>query len=316
MSTIFTHERVDLAAGLLAIPTLLWGGNALQTIQVTRNTPRNPQQAIGYLGVVDYTRGIVTSDVSLDTFLVEHNGGGEANLLASANSAINKYAAQTITAGTESYALTSFALACAAGAPTTANYGWMTAGMASYLKTKAAPAVSNGDVFAMVLGDEGSGLALVAEWGDMDGDTDGDQGPTTSTIPVIHDDGTSGTVSDSGIPAGVQNVNIQGNINRDNVLDIRSSLPCAFITTYPVGITMDMEVYQLPGTTDPSTTPPAWNYLKSLSIVSAADATKIYAKITGLAKQTETESIGVGRYLSYNVNFQGSEIWMPLKALV
>jgi hypothetical protein len=313
MGTIFTHERVDLATGLLAVPTLLWGGNALQSIQITRNTPRNPQQAIGYLGVVDYTRGIVTSDVSLDTFLVEHNT--DATLLASAASAINKYAAQTITAGTESYALTSFALACAAGAPTTANYGWMTAGLASYLKTKAAPAVSDGNVFAMVLGDEGSGLSLVAEWGDMDEETDGNQTPSTSTIPVIHDDGTSGTVGDSGLPAGVQSVNIQGNINRDNVLDVRSSLPCAFITTYPVGITMDMEVYQLPGTTDPSTTPPAWNFLKSLSIVSAADATKIYAKITGLAKQSETEAIGVGRYLSYNVNFQGSEIWMPLKSL-
>jgi hypothetical protein len=50
-------------------------------------------------------------------------------------------------------------------------------------------------------------------------------------------------------------------------------------------------------------------------VVSAADPTKIYAKVLGLVKQTEGESIAVGRYLSYTVNFRGADLWIPLKAL-
>lgn len=305
---ICTHDQIDLAAGLLGKTTLLYGGNALQTISVTRNTPRNPNQAVGYLGIVDYNRGIATSDVSLDTILVESCSLVDMDATGDGKvSSLSRYANKQVDLLNEEYSMTSFAMALAAGSPVTANYGWITAGSASYLASKTQPASSDGTQFAVVMGDDEHGLVLVATWGGT--------APTAGTIPIIKADGTAGTVTDSGLPAGVQSINLAGNINRDNVLDVRSSRPIQFVTQYPLRITMDMEVYQLPGTTDPNATAPRWNDLKALEIKSReniSSAQKTYAKITGLAKQTEGESVSVGRYLAYTVNFEGSELYFPI----
>ena len=302
---VYTHDRVSLTGGLLAISTLLWGGNALQTINVTRNTPKNPAQAIGYLGIVDYTRGVVTSDVMLDAILTE-KASGDAQL-ASANSTAYKYAGQNVGLDTEQYAMTSFAMALAAGTPVTSNYGWITGGLASYLKPKAQPTASDGTQVAMVLGDEGHGLVLLATWSGS--------APASSTVPVMSDAGVLGSVSDNGLPIGVQSLNLSANINRDQILDVRSTRPATFVTTYPVDVGMDMEVLQLPGAAgaiaDPSTTAAVWGQLTSLKIVAASDPTIIYANILGLQKQTEGESSSVGRYLAYTVHFRGTELWIP-----
>jgi hypothetical protein len=153
----------------------------------------------------------------------------------------------------------------------------------------------------------GNGLLLLATWTGA--------APAASTVPTLDANGNLTSISDYGLPVGVQRLNMSANINRDQVLDVRSTRPCAFVTTYPIDVAMDMEVYQLPGTSDPSTTAPVWGQLSSLAVVSAADPTKIYAKVLGLVKQTEGESIAVGRYLSYTVNFRGADLWIPLKAL-
>lgn len=319
MGSIYTHDRIDSGAGLLAVPTLLWGKNALQTITITRNTPRNRQSAIGYLGVVNYARGVVTSDVALDTILVEHNGdvaSGDPDLLASVNSTINKYAGLDVDliGGSEVYALTSCALGFSAGNASTCNYGWLTAGLASSLAIKPQPTASAGDVYAMVLGDQGSGLILVATWNDIDSVTAGNQTPAIGTIPTLDANGNVvTTLTNSGIPAGVQSINMSGNINRDQVLDVRSTRPCFFQTTYPVDVSMDMEVYQKPDTSAVAAKPNGWNYLSSVAVASAADNTKIYAKVTGLAKQSETETVSTGKYMTYSVRFEASELWIPLK---
>jgi hypothetical protein len=275
---------------------------------------------------VDYTRGVVTSDVSLDTILLEKNSTDNTrkdydvnagNYLASAQSTINKYAGLTVdlVGGGEVYALTSCAIGMSAGNPTTVNYGWLTAGLASALAVKPQPTASAGDQFAMVLGDEGSGLVLIATWLDMDKNTVGNQAPTVGTLPTLDVNGAVvNTLSDYGIPAGVQSINMSGNINRDQVLDVRSTRPCFFQTTYPVNVTMDMEVYQKPDTSGVTGSPNGWNYLDSIAVASAADNTKIYAKITGLAKQSETDTISTGRYMTYSVRFEASELWIPLKA--
>ena len=299
---VYTHDRIDLLNGLLANTTLLYGANALQTVNITRNTPKNPQSAVGYLGIVDYTRGVVTSDVTLDTILVEKT---DPLKLAAANSSVNVLGGTAVNLATEAYALTSTAMSFAAGTPATVNYGWITAGLASYLKTKAQPSVSDGTQFAMCIGDEGNGLLLIATWSGT--------APTTSTVPTLDVNGNLTSVSDYGLPVGVQRVNMNANINRDQVLDMRSTRPATFVTTYPIDCAMDMEVYQLPGTTDPTVTVPAWKQLTSLSVVSAADPTKVYAKIAGLQKQTEGESIAVGRYLSYTVNFRGTDLQIPIE---
>ena len=306
--SIFTHDRISLIAGLMANTGLLYGSNALQTINVTRNTPKNAQSAVGFLGIVDYTNGIVTSDVTLDTILTE------GSVAAAATSTPNLWGNQTVNLATESYALTSFAMAMAAGSPATANYGYITAGMASYLKTKAQPTASAGTDFQMVLGDEGHGLILVADWGTTDGNT----APAwKSTIPTLAADGTLTSIGDYGLPASVQSLHLSASINRDHVLDLRSTRPCAFITTYPIDMSMDMEVYQLPGTIDatdtanPFVTTPQWSALTALTI-QANSGGKVYSKAIGLVKQTEGDSVSVGRYLAYTVNFKCTDMWIPL----
>jgi hypothetical protein len=315
----FTHDRIDLAAGLLARPTLLYGANALQSITITRNTPRQGQQAIGSLGIVDYTRGIVTSDVTLDAIVIE--AGSLAAIPVDPevdpSSAINKYAGVDVDLATEAYAMQAFSFGAQAGQPTTASYGWLTAGMASYLINKAQPAASDGTQVQVVLGDEGAGLSLVATW--AGGHTAG-----TDTVAILDASGNPATTGDSGLPSGVQSVNVSGNINRDQILDVRSSRPQKFVTTYPVGMTLDLEVYSLPGTAaqlSAGTLPwspsvlPAWDKLTELAIVQRTTLTNVYCKIKGLAKQTEGESVAVGRYLAYTVSFEGSEIFMPIAGI-
>jgi len=161
---VFTHDRIDLANGLLANTSLLWGQNALQTVNITRNTPRPQNQAVGYLGVVDYSRGVVTSDVTLDTILVEGCTACVNDPTQTAISSINRYAGMSVSMTSELYALTSFAMALASGSPITANYGWITAGLASYLSTKPQPTLSDGTQFAVVVGDYHNGITLVATW--------------------------------------------------------------------------------------------------------------------------------------------------------
>jgi hypothetical protein len=151
-------------------------------------------------------------------------------------------------------------------------------------------------------------------------------------LPILQDStGDLTTESDAGLPAGVQSVNIAGNINRDQVIDVRTTRPVGFITTYPLDITMDMEVYQVPQVYDlttnagpqPPTNPGAseWTYLTDLLVATSAynptapDPTQVYAHITGLRKQTEGESVSVGRYLAYTIRFLGADIMMPIAAM-
>ena len=317
---VYTHDRVDFAGGLMANTSLLYGKNALQTINVTRNTPRNAQSAIGYLGIVDYTRGIITSDVTLDSILVEHGSGsgsvnasdtitGIGSVLACPGNSVNLWGGVNVNLATEIYALTGCSLSFAAGSPSTVNYQWITAGLASYIKAKVAPAISDGTQFAMVLGDMGAGLLLIATWSGS--------APTQSTVPTVDANGNLTSVSDYGLPVGVQRVNMSSTINRDHILDVRSTRPVAFVTTYPIDVNLDLEVHQLPGTgtVDAGTIAPAWNQLTGLAVVSASDVTRVYAKTTGLVKTNETESIAVGRYLSYNVQFHGTDLQIPLAAI-
>jgi len=322
MPNIYTHDRVDLTAGLMGNATLLYGGNALQTVNITRNTPKGVQSAIGYLGCVDYTHGVVTSDVTLDTILIEGctapaTGPSDAN----PSSTINKWGQQTIDLATEKYYLTSFAMALAAGTPATCNYGWITAGLASYLKTKVSPTsgtyYGTGSNVQMVLGDESNGLILLAAWAAPvagAGQVDMSTGTYNSTIPTLDANGNLTSVSDYGLPVGVQSVHLSSSLNRDNVLDIRSTRPAAFITSYPIDMSMEMEVYQLPGTSDASTQKPAWNQLTSLTVM-AANGGKVYAKALTPQKLTEGESSAVGRYIAYTVNFRVTDLWVPVGAV-
>jgi len=319
---IYSHDRIDLTTGLMALITGLYGNNALQTINVTRNTPRTPQQAVGYLGVVDYTRGAITSDLTLDTVLVETSvlTTEVATAPATALSDLYRYAAQTVDFSTESYCMTSFAMACSTNSAATCNYGYLCGTLSSYLTVKAAPNPLNGTQYAFVLGDQGLGLDIVPVWTAGTTPTDNAAG-----LPIMNDNasGILTNADDDGIPAGVQSINMSGNINRDQVMDIRSTRPVGFITTYPLDITMDMEVYQMPQvyTTPPGPVPPTnpsasmWKNLTDISIVQRNNHANVYAHIIGLNKQSEGESVSVGRYLAYTVRFQGSDIFMPIAAM-
>lgn len=325
MSTILTHERINLGSGvLLPQKGILWGQNALQSLTVGRHTPKNPQQAVGHLGIVDYTSGAVTSDAQLETILVE------ACDAAVANSSVYKYAAQQITIGSETFVLTSASVGFQSGSPATAAYGWLTSGLASYLDVQAAPAPESGEEssYCIVMGDDGNGLILVPTWNGS--------GPTIDTagIPIINADGTSGHYTDSGVPAGVQSLNFQSTINRDQVLDIRSSSPIQFVTTYPVDVTMAMEVYCLPGGPgtngyDYTTFVNQFRNLTGLAVKEGgltkhlaatsgglkASSNKNYVDAIGLIKTDESEAISVGRYLAYTLNFTAADLRIPAPAI-
>lgn len=325
MADIFTHDFIDLTTGILSKTGVLWGKNALQSITIARQTPRTPHQAIGYLGIVDYSRGVVTSDLSLDSILVEQcakafpNGGAEpdASGFGSARS-VYSYGRQKISVGIEEYVLTSMAVAFQAGAPATANYGYLTAGMASSLGILAQqppPRKGEEDPFAVVMGDDGSGLAIAAEGGTM-------QGAAIGQVSYIDPQtGLLSTFNDGGIPAGLQSLNFSARINRDNVLDVRSVVPVQFTTIYPIDVSCEMTLHVLPtdgrldsiarlivkgagrSYTNPTTRDPNTDVGHSDEYVRAVD----------LKRQTEQESISVGRYRAFTMNFSGADLWVPIE---
>jgi hypothetical protein len=352
---IFTHDRIKtVTSGVLSKPGLLWGLNALQNISIGRHTPLNPQQAVGYLGIVDYTSGVVTSDVTLDCVLVE--GCNPVDTSGSKNTSAYRYAATNVDIANESYVLTSAAVQFTAGSPATFNVGYLTNGLASYLDIQAQPDPETGEEsrYAVVMGDDGSGIILVPTWKNV-----ASTPFAGGTIPIITAAGARGTVTDGGIPAGVQQLGFNSSINRDQILDFRTSQPCAFVTTYPVEITANMELYELPvaaidGGEDPDTAglkqgdvgfdPSAFRHalwdLRTLAvqvpatslakhegattanpplnqgaIATLAAANKCYVKAIGMRKTDEQEGVQVGRYLTFTVNFTCADLLLPLAAL-
>jgi hypothetical protein len=316
---IFTHDQIDLTTGVLASAKgILWGLNALQSITIGRHTPKDKQQAIGYLGTVDYTSGVVTSDVSLDCLLVE--GCNAAEYVADTTStSVYEYAKKQMTIGSENYVLTSCGVQFQGGSAATVSYGWLTAGLASYLETKASPGVSQGEEsdFCVVMGDDGSGLLLVPTWSVAPANV-----ALATGIPIITAAGAYGGVNDNQLPAGVQSIGFNSTINRDQVLDVRSTSPCQFVTQYPVDITMDIELYVLP---THASIKHNMQFLTGLSVVAtnlnkhlagsaATKATnnKPYVKSSGLVKMDESESTQVGRYLSYNFQYDAADLLVPL----
>ena len=310
--TVYTHDRINKAAGpFTAGKGLLFGLNALQSINVTRNRPRSPVQAIGFLGIVDYTTGVVTSDVTLDCILVEGCDAAD-DIAAGGDNFVYTYASKKIAIGSESYALTSFSAHLAAGSPSTCNYGWITAGPASYMAVQASPNRSVGTDYAVVLGDEGNGLVLTGTWSPATPAVDS----TTTELVSIMFNGALTSIADNGIPAGVQSINMSTNINRDQVLDVRSSIPQAFVTTYPVDVKMDMEVHQMPGTNPPvvGQTQAPWQNLTDLLVASRLNTVKKYFIAKGLTLVSEGETVSVGRYLSYTVHFDCADLCFPITA--
>jgi hypothetical protein len=330
---ILTHDRIKVAspAGILGQSGILYGSNALQSITIGRHTPHDPVQAVGFLGIVDYTSGVITSDVQLDCILVE--GCDKAQ----AGSSINKYAGTSIVIGTESYVLTSCGLAFAAGSPATVNFGFLTGTMASFLDTQAQPGtVSQGEEsnYAVVMGDDGSGVLLLPTW------TAGSN-VQVGTVPYLDANGTLQTMNDGGLPAGIQSLNLSGNVNRDQVLDIRSAQAVQFVTTYPVNITMDLECYDMavasgmvkPGASGYKATRDGvagsfrhvFDKLQSLQVQAqnfAKHATgnaallanngDVYTKVSGLRLNDESDTVSVGRYLSHTYNYTASDLLLPL----
>ena len=324
---IYTHDRIVLNTGLMAANHLLWGSNALQTVTVNRHTPKDVQQAIGHLGIVDFTTGQITSDVTLDSILVE--ASSKADTSGKTNS-IYAFANQLVTPGVdgtglEYYAMVSFALAFRAGAPATVNLGYLTPTIASALSVAAfnPSALETGEEssFAVVMGDDGSGILLATTW--AAGFTAG-----TTNIAIMNADGTPGTVDGGGLPACVQSMAFNGRINRDHILDIRSAQPTQFVTTYPLDLTMDMEVCELPTDSAALLDPRfVFNKLQSIDVQATAlnkhtsantalFATNAasYGKAIGLTQIDASESISVGRYRTFTVNFRVADILCPLAA--
>lgn len=324
---IYTHEYIDLVNGVLAKPGVLWGNNALQSITIARQTPRTPQQAVGYLGIVDYTRGVVISDLTLDTMLTEEcdkafpNGGAvpSGNSFGDARS-LYSYAPQQINVGVEEYILTSIAVAFQSGAPATANYGFLTAGLASalaILSQQPHPRTGAEDPFAVVMGDDGTGVSIECSGGTMEGST---QGLVSYIDPQ---DGTMKTEGDGGLPGGVQSLSFSGRINRDNVLDVRSVTPVQFVTLYPIDASMDMTIHQLPtdGTLDKmdylavkgaghTFTPPGTRDPNN-----SVGHTDEYVRAVGAQSTQNQSTISVGRYLSYTYTFTLADLWIPIGAV-
>jgi hypothetical protein len=310
--TIFTHNFVSLNSGLLGIASLLWGGNAIQSISIGRHTPRTPNQAIGYLGVIDWSRGMITSDVSLDCILTEQSAPATAN-----QSAYRKSKDQ-MTIGTENYVLTSCSIGFSAGQPATVSYGYLTASIAAALDLSADPDPvepdSNGAYpFAVVLGDSGHGCIVQAY------DRQGNPLSGSTNIPYIDSDGVlqAGGVDDGGIPFGLSSINFAARINRDNVMDVRTTSPVQFVSTYPVDISTDLECYTKPGA--------SFKAIKGIEVrpsaiyntnpaLAALTPPALYCKVTGLEHNDEQEGMQVGRYRQFTANYSGADLWLPIEA--
>lgn len=307
---VFTHDRIDLASGLLSKTGVLWGGNAIQAITVGRHTPKNPQQAVGHLGVVDYTRGTITSDLSLDCILTEQTS------VSSANTSIYKFADQEISVGAEEFVLTSCAVGFTAGNPSAVTYGYLTSSIASALAIKAKPSPSNGEEspFAVMLGDDGSGVKIAVVDGNGVDYSNTSAGDGVSYIDPA--DGTLKTMIDGGIPAGLQSLTFNARINHDNVLDVRSLTPVCFVATYPLDLVVDMELYILP--TDPK--------FAKFNSITVSGAGRTYGaggasggfsgqivKALSLTKVDEQETVSVGRYRGFTFNYIAADIQLPIE---
>ena len=284
------HHNIALGSGVMTKPGVAWGNNALQTITIARHTPFNPQQAVGYKGIVDYTSSPVTSDLTLDCILTEGSD------IASSNSSVYKHAETEVTIGAESYVLTSCNINFQAGNPATVNYGYITAGLASELVTIANSTIlKDGEeaAFAVVMGEDGKGVNLVA------------------------------TGLTGGIPAGAQTVGFTCSLNRNQILDVRSSSPVQFVTTYPLDLSMNLELLQkidekkLTGLTvnpGPSTdgagleTHPYGNVSGS----KASHRCTCFVIATGLKLTESGENISVGGNLTYTYNYTAADICIPL----
>lgn len=321
---VYTHDQIKVPAdhvrsgadGPLDAPGVLWGANALQSIQINRNYPRDPQQAIGHLGIVDYTTGTVTSDLQLDCILVE--GCIEADLINNpSNNSIYRYALKQLDLGSESYVLTNFSMSVTAGQPASIGLGYLTAGPASELATQAQPTMEQGEEssYAVVMGDDGNGLILTPTW------VAGTAAVTADTIPTILADGTLGSyINDSGIPVGVQSMTFNASINRDNVLDVRSSAPAQFITSYPLQIQCDLETFEPPTEGGAA----IWNKLADLTL-QAGDLNKHvnspnvvgknYLKAVGFRLTSSSESVSVNQYLTRSASFELANLILPMYQL-
>ena len=336
---IITHDKVKLGSGLLhADKGILWGGSALQTIQIARNMPKTPQQAVGYLGVVDYTSGVITSDVTLDAVVTE-NCEKVDTTEAKANS-IYRYAQKGVTVGAEQYVLTSAGVQLAAGQPMSLSLGYLTGTLATYLDVYAeedptAPKPLSGEesAYAVVLGDDGAGIVLA---GTFDASV---LVGNAQNIPVLDNQGLLQQIDDGKIPAGVQSINFNARINREQVLDVRTVQPVQWVTTYPLDLTADLETFQhvvqtgtaLPGETgyDPSTFRPVWNKLLTLEVKAGALAKHlathdagyqgsaqegdVYVLATGFTPTNESESVSVGNYLRTTQTFNIADLMLPLE---
>lgn len=350
---ILTHDLIKItnANGILGKDGLLtgsgqgrklFGGHAIQSITIGRHTPSNPVQAVGKLGIVDYTSGIVTSDVAVDCVIVE--GCSKADLVSKDNS-VYKYARQAVNLLAESYVLSSVSINLQAGSPGTINLNYLCSGLASYLDVQDQPEPSTGEEsdYAVVLGDDGSGIALVCDW-------QSGTNPINSYVPYINSLGqlvTGGVngLADSGLPGGVQNISMNATINRDQVLDVRSASPMQFVTTYPLDFSASMEVYVLPVASgvvvpgasgyNPDTFRSSgghlmrklanvaikaknWNKHRTLTppdVLTPPDDGDAYCQIIGLMLRDESEAISVGRYMAYTFQFGAADIVLPLPTL-
>lgn len=319
-TNIIQHHEVDFTKGIMAklasqytgLTTAdgLWGGNALQTVTIARHFPRNPQQAIGHRGVVDFTSGARTTDLTLATIMTED--GVEA-VDGMEGTSIYRHAENQMSVGAESYVLTSCNVGFTAGAAATVSYGYITSGTGSALVALAAEdrpdVLKDGEeaYFAVVLGDDGSGIRLVSKSG----------GVWTSNTEIV-------------LPSGVQSATFNSTINKNNVLDIRSAQPVYFVTTYPIDVSVNLECY------DKSSTSGGFNAaaLKNLGICLAAGTahadrtgytapsrspfsnyaaeTKNIVLASGLTKTEDSESMNVGGYLTYTYTYTGTDLAIPL----
>lgn len=290
------HHNIDLTKEIME--KLMWGGNALQTVSITRRTPFNPQQAVGFKGIVDYATSPVTSEVTLDTILTENCNDATGN-------SVYDFAENEVKVGQESYVLTSCNVNFQAGNPATVNYGYITAGLASHFDTTLNPTLlTKGEVaaFAVVLGEDGSGVNVIS----------------------IKDNGDEDSSNSTALPAGIQTLGFSSSLNRNQILDVRKSSPVQFVTTYPLDISMNIEALQmvnaaglfgvkvLPGYAS------IVNASKALGSKSFDESSlsgslaALYCKATGLKNTENGESINVGGNLTYTYQFTAADLEIPL----
>lgn len=298
MAKIVTlHHNIDIENGVLIKPGVVWGNNALQTITIARHTPFNPQQAVGYKGIVDYTSSPVTSDLTLDCILTE-----QSDTAAEATS-VYKHADLEVKVGSESYVLTSCNINFQAGNPATVNYGYITAGLASELAKLAEGAetmLTAGEEaqFAVVMGEDGKGVNIVA---------------------LDHND------AEFIIPAGAQTIGFTASMNRNQILDVRSSSPVQFVTTYPLDLSVNLELLQnITGTNlgsielkpEASTiglvTTASGNRAAGTGVSGNNGTCTSFVKATGMKMTESGESVNVGGNLTYTYNFTAADILLPL----